>query len=966
MIFHENKARIRLLLLVLAIAFMPVLLWAKDGVLSGAEGKIRVTKTEYFDIIYTDDSAASAQKIAKVCDSFYREICGYLETKPYQRFPVTITHQVEAVNAYFSAYPYNRIVLFDTYPDSLDMYEHTIESIFYHELTHAVTMNMKSSFFKSLSVFSDAANPAWATLATFWLEGATVFFESRTKSDSSLPHGRLNSPYSTLLVLQSKIDGRFPSWADVTGARDTYPGGNDAYMFGGAFVSYLHKKYGAKKYAQFWKKSGSMLLFPSLIFKRTYGVSLNDAWKDFRESLEVPVVKSPDSIPESKVLISKKQQRRFSCFDSSRAGFVYYDKSSSCVKFCKYDGASSSYSKPKKLVTVGNLNHLSMTDDASYLLLSRYTVRDNVKDDVVLYDVKKHFPFHVREKGLLGASFIGGDDKKLCFAAARIEKGRSYLATFSFDKKTHDINKTSEIEFGEDEFPYSITGAGEEKLALIMKSGLAFTIRVYDANLEGFTEYELSRGESDKLPIFHNLHALVLADGRTAFTFSYAALGMSGKMFPRAGVLLDGKMYLQNEDVSGGVLECFPLADFSDDNFSLGIVGEHFSYNDAYSVVLSKKGSERSLKVASGSVAVYEKSSSGSELAKNTDDESFSIGTKRYNPFSYAFRGTLLPLANNAVYNHDLEPDLTNTSALGLTFITTNPWMSQTFLVSGGWFTGYGCYSAMAQFTGGNDGFSYSISGNVTGDKKGFMQTAENISAEKLIFYGLSSRLSAGLAADYFYRRQIIDSGFSDNVDDTKLLHPRAQVYLNWTNRHKAGRGVYDIAGRTLTPFMLASLRRSEYLGYDRKYCNPGAKVTLEIPILLPFTFTASFFPSDSYFASAGVNAVLFCHEIQRGIPYAQIYAYRFVVTAGYTGKFAYESQDCLEVRNTRKIIKHLTRDDYSDAMNLKAFVVLAPNFGAFASEIFQCSLGGSFIYRFHPEDDERRAELGFLVDIAL
>ena len=109
-------------------------------------------------------------------------------------------------------------------------------------------------------------------------------------------------------VVQAKLDDDFPSWRDVTGARDTYPGGTDAYIFGGEFALYLQNKYGFSKYAQFWSKAGSSLSlsFCAGIFKKTYGISLSDEWKEFKQSLEVPQVEqisSDDSLFNKKLKI---------------------------------------------------------------------------------------------------------------------------------------------------------------------------------------------------------------------------------------------------------------------------------------------------------------------------------------------------------------------------------------------------------------------------------------------------------------------------------------------------------------------------------------------------------------------------------------------------------------------------------------------------------------------------------------
>ncbi len=264
--------------------FLPV--YSLGGVLAGSSSPLHVIRTEFFDIIFPMECRESAQKIAAVCDDYYLEITQILETEADRRFPVTITRSVEALNAYYAAVPYNRIVLYDTLPEeSLDMYENTIQKIFYHELTHAVTYNMrdekykKSIRYKIASFIGDLINPAWLTITTFWAEGATVSFESKGKG------GRLNDPFSTQLANQSVIEGHFPSWRDVTGSRDTYPGGTDAYIFGAMFASYLQETYGMSKYADFWKNAGTNcpLSLIAGVFKKTYGFKISDAWNDFKK-----------------------------------------------------------------------------------------------------------------------------------------------------------------------------------------------------------------------------------------------------------------------------------------------------------------------------------------------------------------------------------------------------------------------------------------------------------------------------------------------------------------------------------------------------------------------------------------------------------------------------------------------------------------------------------------------------------
>lgn len=194
--FKKNHAFSAVLALFLTGGFC----FSYSGALSGAKGKLSVIETVHFDIIYPAASAESAQKIARVADSYFDEICGKLDFKCKKRFPVTITNQVEQSNAYFSLVPYSHIVIYDTNLDSsLDYYEDTLESTFYHELTHAISMNKKDPFFQGMDFFSEALNPSVISLTSFWFEGATVSFESAKEG------GRLNIPFWTQKAFEVKL-----------------------------------------------------------------------------------------------------------------------------------------------------------------------------------------------------------------------------------------------------------------------------------------------------------------------------------------------------------------------------------------------------------------------------------------------------------------------------------------------------------------------------------------------------------------------------------------------------------------------------------------------------------------------------------------------------------------------------------------------------------------------------------------
>ncbi|MDE6350299.1 MAG: hypothetical protein K2K67_04795, partial [Treponemataceae bacterium] len=370
--------------------------WAKGGVLAGA-GSLSVIRTQFFDIIFPDECAAAADRIAAVADGYYQEISALLETACDAHFAVTITRSVESLNAYFTVAPYNRIVLYDTPPDtSLDSYADTLESVFYHELTHAVTTNMRSPFAGFLAgVLGDWFAPAGFTQTNFMLEGAAVSFESRGGA------GRVHSPYSTQLVRQAKLDGRFPGWRDVTGARDTFPGGTDAYAFGALFSQFLQETYGMKKYAEFWRTAGSLHGFKRSI-KKTYGKPIAALWKDFASWVRVPDDVTPAIDPgrgtddffvangcaATKTGFARQNERRavFKCVATSAHGIAWYEQKTGGVWYAAVrDGTVQ---KPKKLFACAAVSRLSLSDDGEWLAVSYLYASAQTKTAVCRY----HFP----------------------------------------------------------------------------------------------------------------------------------------------------------------------------------------------------------------------------------------------------------------------------------------------------------------------------------------------------------------------------------------------------------------------------------------------------------------------------------------------------------------------------------------------------------------------------------------------
>ena len=175
--------------------------------------------------------------------------------------------------------------MYETLPgESYAFSEDSFLNTFRHELTHAITMNLQTGFWKGLkSVFGDSANVGALFDTTFMIEGSAV------ESESLNGDGRNNSEFNRHLVKQAKIEGVFPKFSEVQGALDFSPGTEASYIFGGLFWEWIVQKFGHEKFSLFWNKCSNFQTLTYFTgFKSVYGLSFKDAWNLFYDEIKIP------------------------------------------------------------------------------------------------------------------------------------------------------------------------------------------------------------------------------------------------------------------------------------------------------------------------------------------------------------------------------------------------------------------------------------------------------------------------------------------------------------------------------------------------------------------------------------------------------------------------------------------------------------------------------------------------------
>ena len=476
--------------------------------------KLSVIKTEYFDFIFAEESAASARHLALCADGLYRKAAGLLHIREMRRFPVLLTRETAVFNAYFTTLPYNRIVLYDSAPpSSFAVFSDNLASVFYHELVHALTLNIRSPFWKGMAaVFGDVFTPSFMlNLPSSFTEGAAVSFES---ADGQ---GRLNDAFSLHVVRQAKLENKFPDWPDVTGAYGAYTDGSLPYMFGASFSSYIQQRFGMDKYAEFWEESGKVHFFKlsAGIFKKVYGLSLTQAWNDFKNSYPVPHCE--ENLPPALCSPSSSEYRAglrgehlYANLTSSPGGLAWYDAASSSVMFLpiersesrresaatEADGAPLFAEKPVVLCTSDLSERLTFSRSGDFLTLSGVSGGEKAKRKARVYDMKKK-RFVLELNGLSGVFTAERSDSAgipaTRIAATRIvatrivagieREGLSYsLVLYDFDELTgagssapskspssHSCAPFKRIRFPHGVFPFDAVDAGNGRIMCILK-----------------------------------------------------------------------------------------------------------------------------------------------------------------------------------------------------------------------------------------------------------------------------------------------------------------------------------------------------------------------------------------------------------------------------------------------------------------------------------------------------------------
>jgi hypothetical protein len=373
--------------LVLFAALLTMVLTSAPAQLFKSFASFRVITTEHFNIIFPAESEPSARLLASTADRIYEQISSLLGIEIPGRIPVTFSPHTDMFNGYFNNLT-NAIILYDTPMDvEWTSFKNNLESLFIHELTHAVSLGSGGPFYRVLRfIFGNWVRPTFITAPQFMVEGVTVSFESLSG------FGRANDPRIKQYVIQSIHEGKFLSPFQASGVYDApvYSSGY-YYDYGGLFSAWLEQKYGMEKYAELWQLMGRRFGFAFTfnfyklgfyrLFKNVYGIDFTSAWDAFRDEYTLRnLEENPDEVVPPRYRFFSERRDTFSGLTASGGNLYYLDIDGKVNihdlrRDSQYDSQRESQrgSRAARSFQAGLLSYdLDVSSDGSAILVSGY------------------------------------------------------------------------------------------------------------------------------------------------------------------------------------------------------------------------------------------------------------------------------------------------------------------------------------------------------------------------------------------------------------------------------------------------------------------------------------------------------------------------------------------------------------------------------------------------------------------
>jgi len=288
--------------------------------------RFRTIRTAHFDVHAHKGEEALASRMAALVERVRRKFEPVLGV-PRGRVQVILVDQSDLSNGWASPVPYDTIEIAVVPPPAETLIGNTtdwLELVFTHEYTHILHLDRTRGFMQGVRAVFGRVPVAFpnAFLPVWQVEGIATFEESRMTGEGRIPAGDFRA-----LVDVAAAHGRFEPIDRVSGGLNDWPGGDAPYAYGGYFHQFLADRYGAERLTRLADVSaGRVPFFGDAAFKKVYGRSTKELWRDFRDVRE----RWPVASSQTDAAAARLTHHGFAVNAPRRAedGTIYYDVAS--------------------------------------------------------------------------------------------------------------------------------------------------------------------------------------------------------------------------------------------------------------------------------------------------------------------------------------------------------------------------------------------------------------------------------------------------------------------------------------------------------------------------------------------------------------------------------------------------------------------------------------------------------------
>lgn len=246
----------------------------------------KTLRTEHFRVHFTPELEDQGRRAAANAERAWTLLSAELHV-PRGPVDLVVADNVDFTNGYARTSPSNRIVIYAHPPvhdQGLRFYDDWNALVITHELTHVFHLDRTRGWWRvAQRIFG--RDPFWfpnAYLPAWLVEGLAVYEESRLTGA-----GRLAGSSHRMIARTSVLGGHLPRIDELSLGTSRFPGGGSVYAYGSLMIEFLARTHGENGVRKFVDRiSGAPI--PWLLnrqAKRSFGVSLEEAWREWRDSL---------------------------------------------------------------------------------------------------------------------------------------------------------------------------------------------------------------------------------------------------------------------------------------------------------------------------------------------------------------------------------------------------------------------------------------------------------------------------------------------------------------------------------------------------------------------------------------------------------------------------------------------------------------------------------------------------------